>query len=171
MIPRNRIWEEMKQAKANIVCLQRYTDKRRTALRWYNALMITISSGGALTSLIDKWYAVGATILIAVMSLLKAALPNLVQTEEELSELDRLLDYYNQYLNKLEKLWYEYDKDIISEDEMMNKLFAYKDEECNKMSVLNKGIRSLTKKEQDKIDKECGEYIDRVYFIKKDENE
>lgn len=170
MIARNRIWEEMKQAKANIVCIQRYTDKRRTVLRWYNGIVIGASSGGALTSIINTYFAVVAASIIAVISIVKAALPNLVQTEEELSELDRLMDYYNQYLNKLENLWYNYYTEKINEDEMMKLLFAYKDEECNKSSVLNKGIRAIPQKEQDIINTQCEEYINRVYFHK-DENQ
>lgn len=39
MIPQNRIWEEMKQAKANIICLKRYTDSKRKWLRMYIYLL------------------------------------------------------------------------------------------------------------------------------------
>jgi ABC-type transporter MlaC component len=132
----------------------------------YNGIIIGVSAGGALTSLINKWFAVGATSIIAVITIIKAALPNLIQTEEELSELDRLMDYYNQYLNKLENLWYNFYSDKINEQEMMKLLFSYKDEECNKSSVLNKGIRALSEVEQKKIDEQCREYINRVYFTK-----
>ena len=37
MIARNRMWEELKQAKINILCLQKYTDRRRAYNRYYNA--------------------------------------------------------------------------------------------------------------------------------------
>ena len=38
MICRNRIWEELKLAKANIICIQKYTDKRRGYNRAYSKL-------------------------------------------------------------------------------------------------------------------------------------
>ena len=48
MIARNRMWEELKQAKINILCLQKYTDRRRAYNRYYNAFIAIVSSIGAL---------------------------------------------------------------------------------------------------------------------------
>jgi len=48
MIVRNRFWEELKQAKTNIICLQRYTDKRRKSSRIFNSLIIIFASSGAI---------------------------------------------------------------------------------------------------------------------------
>jgi hypothetical protein len=141
MIARNRIWEELKQAKANIICLQRYTDRARKKLR-----------------------------LIDSSSILKAILPNITQSEQELCELDRLLDFYSKYMNRLERLWYEYNEENILENDMIHKLFEMKEDECDKYSLLNKGIRTISKKEQKKINEESENYINSVYFLKSEEN-
>lgn len=53
MICRNRIWEELKQAKANIICIQKYTDKRRGYNRAYNGFVAIAASAGALGTLLN----------------------------------------------------------------------------------------------------------------------
>ncbi|MDR1347824.1 MAG: hypothetical protein LBJ63_05250 [Prevotellaceae bacterium] len=172
MIARNRIWIELKQAKSNIICLQRYTDRGRKRLRIFDSAIILLSTAGALGSGVSGiiWIAVIASGLIALGSILKSILPNITQSEQELSELDRLMDFYSKYMNNLEKLWYEYDKKNIDERTMIMQLFEMKKDEADKYSALNKGIRSISKKKQAEIDKESENYINEVYF-KIEENE
>jgi hypothetical protein len=166
MIAINRIWEELKQTKSNIICIQRYTDKRRSWLRWHNGLIIFFSAGGALTSLINHWFAVGAVTIITIISLIKSVLPTFVQSEQEIIELDHLMDFYSKYLNSLEQLWYNFFHEYITEEEMMKQLFLLKEQECDKYSILNKGIRAISQKDQEEIDRQCTEYTNRVYFQK-----
>jgi len=171
MIARNRIWEELKQAKANIICLQRYTDRGRKISRFLDSVIIALSTIGALGSLIDIKIAVYGVSMVALTSILKTALSNMLQSEQEFSELDRLIDYYSKYMNSLERMWYNCDKDLITEDDMIHQLFDLKAEECNRYSLLNKLIRSIPKKEQKKINEKSDEYINRVYFTKLESNE
>ena len=171
MIVRNRIWEELKQAKANIICLQRYTDRGRRKSRIINSIIIIIATIGAFGGTYNKWIAIIGSFIVAMGAIIKSILPNITQTEQELSELDRLMDFYSKYMNKLEKLWYDFDKEIFPESEAISRLFEMKDDESDKYSFMNKGVRSISKKEQEKIDKECVEYINRVYFLKEESNE
>ena len=171
MIARNRIWEELKQSKANITCIQRYTDRGRCLLRGIDSVIIVFSVGGALGSLYNINIAIFGVSLVALTSIIKTALSSIAQSEQEFSELDRLMDFYSKYMNKLERIWYDFDNDLITESEMIHLLFDLKETECDKYSLLNKLIRSISKKEQNKIDEESIEYINRVYFIKSKGNE
>lgn len=96
-------------------------------------------------------------------------MPNFLQSEPELSELDNLSNFYVRYMNSLEKIWYDFDHDFIGEKEAMEHFFALKENECDKESVLNKGVRHISKKFQMKIDVAAEEYINRVYFEKEKE--
>ena len=171
MIARNRIWEELKWAKCNIVCLQRYTDRGRKVLRWIDSLIIAFSTIGALGSLIDVRIAIFGVSIVALTSILKTALSGIAQSEQEFSELDRLMDFYSMYMNMIEKLWYDFNKDIMTEDEMIHALFKMKEDECNRFSLLNKLIRSISKKEQMRIEASSEEDINRVYFNKYENHE
>ena len=171
MLVRNRIWEELKQALANMFCLERYIDRGRKRLRWFNTLIIILPTTGALGGgiLDNKWIAIIGAIATALVAILKAVLPNLIQTEQELTELDRLLEFYARYKNQLERLWYESDAKNLSEEDAIKQLFEIKDNETEKYSLLNKGIRSLSEREEKKIQAKSDTYLKRVYSNNYDE--
>lgn len=169
MIARNRIWEELKQAKANILCLQKYTDKRRANNRYYNGFIAVTASIGALGSVVDQRIAIYTSMAIGLVSIVKSVMPNFLQTEPELSELDNLSDFYVRYMNSIEKIWYDFDHNLLKEKEAMTLFFKLKEEECDKESILNKGVRNISKRMQKRISEESEEYINRVYFEKEKE--
>lgn len=166
MICRNRIWEELKQAKANIICIQKYTDKRRGYNRAYNGFVAITASAGALGTLLNDKVPFFASMLIGFVSIIKSVLPNFVQGESELSSLDVLADFYNKYMNSLENIWYRFDHDIIDEKQAMDEFFKLKETECDKMSQMNRLIRNISTRFQRKINEEAKEYINRVYYEK-----
>ena len=85
--------------------------------------------------------------------------------------MDGMMDYYNSFMNKLERFFYELDKQQKTDDEVMKELFSLKDEECLKESKMNKLIRWIPKRMQKKVDAEVQTYIDEVYYnIYKQEN-
>lgn len=171
MICRNRIWEELKQAKANIICIQKYTDKRRGYNRAYNGFVAITASAGALGTLLNDKVPFVASMLIGFVSIIKSVLPNFVQGESELSSLDVLADFYNKYMNSLENIWYRFDHDIIDEKQAMDEFFKLKETECDKMSQMNRLVRNISKRFQRKIDEEAATYINRVYYEKKPEEQ
>lgn len=166
MIARNRIWEELKQAKVNILCLQKYTDKRRAYNRYYNAFIAIVSSFGALGFSIDESIPFYASLLVGFVSIIKSILPNFLQSETELSELDNLSDFYVQYMNSLERIWYNFDKNYMNEEDTMKSFFKLKETECSKQSKFNKGVRNIPDKLQKQLNEEATEYINRVYFVR-----
>lgn len=171
MICRNRIWEELKQAKANIICIQKYTDKRRGYNRAYNGFVAITASAGALGTLLNDKVPFFASMLIGFVSIIKSVLPNFVQGESELSSLYVLADFYNKYMNSLENIWYRFDHDIIDEKQAMDEFFKLKETECDKMSQMNRLVRNISKRFQRKIDEEAATYINRVYYEKKPEEQ
>ena len=166
MIARNRIWEELKQAKANILGLQKYTDKQRSYNRWYNGILAFTASVGALGYSINEIIPFITSIIIGITSIAKSILPNFLQSAQDLSELDVLSDFYVRYMNSLEKIWYDNDNNYADEKETMDRFFEPKETECDKESAYNRGVRNISKKMQREIDAEAEEYINRVYFEK-----
>lgn len=166
MIARNRIWEELKQAKANILGLQKYTDKQRSYNRWYNGILAFTASVGALGYSINEIIPFITSIIIGITSIAKSILPNFLQSAQDLSELDILSDFYVRYMNSLEKIWYDNENNYADEKETMDRFFELKETECDKESAYNRGVRNISKKMQREIDAEAEEYINRVYFEK-----
>lgn len=166
MIPRNRIWEELKQAKANIICLQKYTDKKRKHNRWYNTFIAITASIGTFGYIIDSIIPAITSGLIGLGAIAKSILPGCLQNEQELSSLDSLIDFYVRYMNSLERIWYNLENKKITEDEAMEMFFDLKETESDKLSQLNKGIRNISKSFQELINQEASKYINAVYFQK-----
>ena len=140
MIARNRIWEELKQAKANILGLQKYTDKQRSYNRWYNGILAFTASVGALGYSINEIIPFITSIIIGITSIAKSILPNFLQSAQDLSELDVLSDFYVRYMNSLEKIWYDNENNYADEKETMDRFFellssTYK---CNFLGADNK---------------------------------
>lgn len=166
MNARSRIWEELKQAKVNIICIQEYTDKKRRYNRYFTAFVaISASMGVVINPLVDN-FAFYTSIAIGLISIIKSIMPNFLQQEEELLELDGLHSFYSQYMNTLEKIWYEFDHQIRDERDTMEMFFKQKNTECDKGAILNKGIRNIPTRFQKRIDQKASEYINRVYFTK-----
>lgn len=65
MIVRNKIWEEIKQAYANVLCLRWYTDKQRKYERWYQMFVAIVASGGTFGYLINSYFPLVSTATIA----------------------------------------------------------------------------------------------------------
>lgn len=161
---RNKIWEEFKQAKANVVCIRRYNSLQRQLNCIYQIFIAVCAAVGTFSFGLSDKIPFIALLSIAVVSLIKAIFPQIIQPEQELCELDGIMDYYNSFMNKLEEFFYELDKEQKTDDEVMGELFTLKEDECKKESKMNKLIRWIPKCMQRKVDAEVQTYIDEVYF-------
>lgn len=168
---RNKVWEEFKQAKSNVICIRRYTSLQRQLNSIYQMFIAICAAVGTFSFGFSDKIPFIALLSIAVVSLVKAIFPQILQPEQELCRLDALMDYYNSFLNKLEVFFYQIDKEQKTDDEVMSELFALKENECKKQSELNKLIRWIPKWMQRKTDKEVKTYIDEVYFNIYNQNE
>ena len=161
---RNKIWEEFKQAKANVVCIRRYNSLQRQLNCIYQIFIAVCAAVGTFSFGLSDKIPFIALLCIAVVSLIKAIFPQIIQPEQELCELDGIMDYYNSFMNNLEKFFYELDKEQKTDDEVMEELFTLKEDECKKESRMNKLIRWIPKRMQRKVDAEVQTYIDEIYF-------
>lgn len=161
---RNKIWEEFKQAKANVICIRRYNSLQRQLNCIYQIFIAVCAAVGTFSFGFSDKIPFIALLSIAIVSLIKAIFPQILQPEQELCELDGIMDYYNSFMNKLEKFFYELDKEQKTEDEVMVELFELKEDECKKQSKINKLIRWIPNRMQKKVDKEVDTYIKEVYY-------
>ncbi len=90
-----------------------------------------------------------------------------------LCELDGIMDYYNSFMNKMEVFFYQLDKELKNDDELMQELSVLKEDECKKQSQMNRLIRWIPKRMQKKVDAEVQTYIEEVHYniYKQDEQQ
>lgn len=161
---RNKLWEEFKQAKANVVCIRRYNSVLRQLNSIYQIFIAVCAAVGTFSFGFSDRIPFFALLSIAIVSLVKAIFPQIIQPEQELCELDGIMDYYNSFMNKMEVLFYQLDKDLKKDDEVMQELFVLKEDECNKQSKMNRLIRCIPKRMQKKVDAEVQTYIEEVHY-------
>ena len=166
MIVRNKVWEELKQAHVNILCLRWYTDSQRKYERYYQCFIAITASIGTFGYVFENWLPFVSSLLIAFISVVKALFPQFIQPEKELCILDSIMDFYNRYMNDLELLMHQNDTEQLNEDETMIKIHQLKGDECEKQSIMNRFVRSIPKKRLKLLENESTEYINRVYFNK-----
>lgn len=164
MVIKNKIWEEMKQAHANVLCVKWYTDKQRKHDRYYQMFIALVASGGTFGYLLNDIAPLISSSIIAFVSVVKALFPHFIQPEKELCILDGLMDYYNGYMTELEHLYFRYETEDISDKETEEFLYHLKKEEGGKQSTFNRLVRSIPQKRHEKIIQESETYINRVYY-------
>jgi hypothetical protein len=161
---KNKLWEELKQADANVRCITLYTDRQRRYNRWYQIFIaFSAAIGTVLTQAKPEW-AQYSLWLIALVSIAKAVFPSMLHTDQDLFALDGLMDFYNKYKVEMELLFHSFDNEYITDQEALNKLSELKRDECIKQSLLNRMIRRISKKLRAKILKDSEDYLKKTYF-------
>ncbi|MCD8409283.1 hypothetical protein [Tenacibaculum finnmarkense] len=160
---RNRIWTELTQSKHNIVFTSIYSDRQRFILRIFNIGILTFSSAGIMGWKIWKDLPLIACILIAGISLLKLLQPHLIMNEKQLKNLDDIHKFYADYYNKIEKLWYQFDSNRITEEQATNAFFKLKKLETDINPIIADTIRSKPKGIVKRCKKNTDEYFNQVF--------
>ena len=161
---RNKLWEELKQADANVRCITLYTDRQRRYNRWYQIFIAFTAAIGTIFTQSKPEWAPFTLWLIALVSIAKAVFPSMLHTDQDLFALDGLMDFYNKYKVEMELLYHSYDNGYINDKKALDKLSALKREECDKQSLLNRMIRRISKRLKEKTLKASETYLLRTYF-------
>lgn len=99
MVVRNKIWEEFKQAKANVVCIRRYNSVQRQLCCIYQIFIAVCAAVGTFSFGFSNKIPFIALFSIAIVSLVKAIFHQIIQPEQELCELDNIMGNYNTFMN------------------------------------------------------------------------
>lgn len=171
----NRVWEEMYKVKGYILQIEDYTDNKRKLNRNVSYITIICAVVSAITAFFPdcKWGTIAASVIVAICTIIKEWVPNILQPEEELKELDEIHNFYKDYFQKLEKLFIErQDPDSQVNDSIMTERFdQIKNTEKDYETRLNRLLRTLCKKKINIIKKQVDDYFDRTYQDKYNEEE
>ena len=164
------LWEFLKQVKANAVCLQLYTDRKRRWQRIFNMIVPLSLIALALINCCSVLSQTVAAILaasLAVFTVIKDYAPAIfgLQPSEELREADELNADYERLFIECERLFEKYNgaTDIGGMIEPYGEL---RGREVEKRVRLNKIVRRISKRGQHKITKKVENYLVKVYNIK-----
>lgn len=143
---RNRIWYELTQAKHNIEFTSLYAEIQRKNLRLFNISVLVFSTGGVMGWKIWENLPMVACVIIAIISLVRLVQPHIIMSENQISNLDKICNFYSDYYNKLERLWYDSEHGVKDAESIKNDFFLLKETELTISSTVNESIRNKPKR-------------------------
>ncbi len=142
---RDRIWNELVQAKFNIEFATLYAERQRLYLRRFNILVLFFSTGGVMGWSFWDGIPLLSCVIIAVISLLRLLQPHIIMNDKQISNLDSISKFYFNYYNKLEKLWYDYEYETIDFEKTKKLFFNIKASEEAINQIVNETLKSKPK--------------------------
>ncbi len=142
---RDRIWNELVQAKFNIEFATLYAERQRLYLRRFNILVLFFSTGGVMGWSFWDGIPLLSCVIIAVISLLRLLQPHIIMNDKQISNLDSISKFYFNYYNKLEKLWYDYEYETINFEKTKKLFFNIKASEEAINQIVNETLKSKPK--------------------------
>jgi hypothetical protein len=123
--------------------------------------MITLlfSSAGIMGWQFWKEIPLIACGIISLIQLMRLIQPHFIPNEKQLDKLDNVTDFYFDYCNKLERLWFDYENERITEEEAQLEFYKIKDSERDINKVVNEIVKSTNKTILRKCGREVKEYL------------
>lgn len=142
---RDRIWNELTQAKFNSEFATLYAEKQRVYLRRFNVLILVFSGGGVMGWTFWKDFPLASCIIIASVSLIRLLQPHLIMNDKQIGNLDNISKFYFNYYNKLEKLWYDSEYETVNFEKAKKLFFIIKASEQEINQIVNETLKSKPK--------------------------
>jgi hypothetical protein len=158
-----RLWYELGQVKHNHFYCVFLLGRQREQLNYFNIAILIFSSGGMMGYPLWKEIPIIACTIVAIISLLKLISPHIIPSDKQLDKLDQVADFYFDYFNKLEQLWFDFDRDRITEVELQNKFYSLKDLERETNKKVNEIVKRPIKSLETKADTETRQYLKLTY--------
>ena len=154
---RDRLWNELSQAKHHEIYATLLMGYYRFWLNIINIVITTFSAAGIMGWKFWDKAPIIACVIIALISLLKLLLPFLIPSEKQINKFNKIADYYFDFYLKLEAIWFDFENDRITEEQLQNKYYELKQTEREINKVINeihsKPIKYITKKTTEETDK------------------
>jgi len=161
----SRIWMELSQAKENEIFASLLAMRQKRYLNWFNIFIIITSTSGVMSWNIWENAPLIASAIVAVSSLLKQMQNNIIFDEDKISKIITIQNFYSDYYNKLERLFYNYYNNKITDDEAAERFYEIKDSESEINQTVNETIIQHPKKIKEQSVREMQTYLTNLSNI------
>ena len=160
---RERVWYELAQAKHNHLYCRFILAYRRKVLNIFNIVILGFSSAGIMGWAFWKDFPLISCIIVSSISLLKLISPHIIPSDKQIDKLDEITDFYFDYFNKLECLWFDFNSKKIDENQLQTQFYKIKNTEKKVNKSVNEIIKSHNKKLIKKAEIESNNYLTRTF--------
>jgi len=99
------------------------------------------------------------------VQLIKLLQTHIVPSDKQIEKLDSISDFYFDYYNKIENLWYDYNNDRLSDEDAQEKYYEIKSTEKEINKIVKDIIKSVNKSAANKADLETKSYLTRTFNV------
>jgi len=98
------------------------------------------------------------------MQLIKLLQPQIIPSDKELYKLNKVINFYVDYYNKLESLWYDHYYSRINNEEAQRKFYELKENEKSINDLVNEVIKKgVNKKAYRSAEVDTNSYVQRTF--------
>lgn len=164
---RERIWYEMTQSLFNVSYISKLIVRQRKMVMIMNFIIILFSTSGVMGFGVWKYYPVVACVIVSSVSVLKIALPAFLGDAMFLQKMDQVYNFYKDYANQLEKLWFDVMDGCVSEEECKILFFKIKENETGINSKTSEVLEKqfFLKRIERKAEEETKEFLHNIYKV------
>lgn len=163
---RDRLWDEMMQSKHNHCYCLYVLERKKNALKLFTIITLAFSGSGIMGWTFWKTLPLYSCIIISLLQLFKLLQPQLIPTDKEIEKLNKVINFYFDYFNKLEPLWYDLNNKRLTEEEVQAKFYEIKNTQREINEIVNEVIKKkLNKKIYDKSVIETNSYVKRTFNL------
>ena len=119
----NILWEELKKALTYFNEALLYTDRKRKWSRGVDSLLLFVGIGATFFREYESWVSPAALVIMTAILSCKSDILRFLQSEEELSKLDAIGMFYQNYFHDVEQLFFDLHYNRI-DDRMQWNVFA-----------------------------------------------
>lgn len=160
---RDRIWAEMVDSKYKICYLGFYLSKQRTNNKYFNIFILVFSTTGVLGWPILKELPFISSIIVMGMSIIKLIGTELVPNDNAFKKIEKAIDLYCDHFNKIENLWYEFERESVNETKAQKKFYTIINEEKEMNRLVNEIIKDGNNKIQTKAEIHSTNYFNNIF--------
>lgn len=160
---RERIWAEMVDSKYKIIYLGFHLAKQRANNKYFNIFILVFSTSGVLGWTWLKELPFITSIIVMIMSIIKLIGTELIPNDNTFKKIEKAIDSYCDYFNKLENLWYEFDRDTINETKAQKKFYLIMNDEKDITKIVNEIIKDGNKQFQTRAEMISTNYFNNIF--------
>lgn len=141
----NILWEELKKALTYFNEALLYTDRKRKWSRGVDSLLLFVGIGATFFREYESWVSPVALVLMTALLSCKSDILRFLQSEEELSKLDAIGMFYQNYFHDVEQLFFDLHYNRIDDKNAMERLRQLRKLEYGKETEFSKYVRKCSK--------------------------
>jgi hypothetical protein len=162
---RERIWDELAQAKFHENYSCELISYQRNVLNFYNITIAVFSTGGIMGWKFWETMPLISCSIISIIALLKFISPHIIPSEKQIEKVNNIIDFYTAFYSKIEELWYKSQGGRISNADLEKIFFEIKNTEKEINKTVNEIIKRPNKSLIKKAEEKSASYFKRVFKV------